>query len=274
MGYDPVLDPWLAALLCGVGAVNAPVYITYFRAFGVQIASVLLIALAAVAVRIDRFTMLEGFAGLTIFYGLIVFYTQSISGRILEGIRLQLANASLAAQLQAALQLVTHDAETDMLTDQPNRRALDVLLHQQISLAHNGNRPFAVLMLDIDHFKQINDSYGHGVGDEALRAFASRVRAHLRPGDVCTRYGGEEFVVVLPGTTLKAAFDVAERLRRGVADAPLLNSPVVNPTVSIGVAEYVAGQTAAQLLEAADAAVYAAKRGGRDQVRGPGRGAQ
>jgi len=197
----------------------------------------------------------------------MVYYMQAIAKRVLEGIRLQLANASLAVQLRSALQLVEIDAVTDPLTGLANRRGLDVLLKQQLELATKEARPFAVLMLDIDHFKLVNDTYGHSIGDDALRAFVFRVRNYLRQGDACTRYGGEEFVVVLPDTSLETAIDVAERLRRGVAESGLLTVPPLKTTVSIGVAVYVAGQTLEELLKMADAAVYCAKRGGRNQVR-------
>jgi len=267
MGYNALLDPWLAAVLCGVGAVNAPAYITYIRAYRVQIASIWVVALIASALHPERSHVLDGIVGLSVFYALIVFHMHSIAQRVLEGIRLQVANATLAEQLNAALQVVEHDAATDMLTGQANRRALDLLLKQQMNLASKGRRTFSLLMLDIDHFKQINDVHGHGVGDDTLRAFVSRVRVHLRQGDVCTRYGGEEFVIVLPGTTLKTAIEVAERLRLSIAESDLLTEPPVKVTVSIGVAEYVAGQTIEQLLKMADEAMYAAKQGGRNQIR-------
>src|SRR5262249_42188409 len=151
--------------------------------------------------------------------------------------RLQLTNASLAEQLRGALQLREHEAQTDALTGQPNRRALETVLRQQVAFTRFPGRPFSVLMLDIDHFKQINDSHGHGTGDATLRAFARRVTMHLRDGDVCARYGGEEFLVVLPGTALPAALEVAERLREGVAEQPLLDAPHIAATVSIGVAQ-------------------------------------
>ena len=267
MGYDAILDPWLAAVLCGVGAVNAPVYITYIRAYRVQIASIWAVAVVASVFHAERSHVLVNIVGLSVFYALIVFYMQSIAQRVLEGIRLQVANATLAEQLRVALHLVEHDAATDMLTGQANRRALDLLLKQQMELASRGVRTFSLLMLDIDFFKNINDTHGHSVGDDTLRAFAFRVREYLRQGDVCTRYGGEEFVVVLPGTTLNAALEVAERLRLGIAHADLLTAPPVNATVSIGVATYVPGCTVEQMLSAADEAMYAAKRGGRNQVQ-------
>jgi diguanylate cyclase (GGDEF)-like protein len=270
MGYDPNLDPWLAATLCGVGAVNAPAYITYIRAYYAQIGSLWLVAALALFFSSERVNALNTAAGLTVFFGLIVYYMQAIAQRVLEGIRLQLANTSLAAQLRVALQLVEVDAATDPLTGQINRRGLDAFLKHQLEIAEKQARPFAVLMLDIDHFKEVNDTYGHVVGDDTLRAFAARVRKYLRQGDVCARYGGEEFVVVLPDTLLETAMDVAERLRQGVAESDLLAVPPLRATVSIGAAAYVAGQSAQEILRAADDAVYVAKRNGRNQVQSSG----
>ena len=273
MGHDPMLDPWLAAVLCGVGAVNAPVYISHIRAYRVQISAIWAVALLASLAHPQRRQVLDSMVGLTVFYALIVFYMGSIAQRVLEGIGLQLANATLAEQLRAALQLVEQDASTDMLTGQGNRRSLDLLLREQMELAQQLQRPFSVLMLDIDHFKQVNDRHGHGVGDDTLRAFAARVREHLRQGDVCARYGGEEFVVVLPGTTAQIAVEVAERLRGGIGERALLTAPLITATVSIGATQYASGQTPEQLLAIADQALYAAKHGGRNQVRvGPAGG--
>jgi len=269
VGYDGTLDPWLGAVLCGVAAVNAPVYITFYGAYATLIAAIWTSVELAALLRPGHPVHMELVLGLTIFCGLVAWHMRAIARRVLEGIGLQLRNESLARQLSSALQLVQQEAETDVLTGQPNRRALDELLRQQVRMAGMTGRAFSVLLLDIDHFKAINDTHGHGAGDDTLRAFAQRVREHLRQGDTCARYGGEEFVVVLPGTTLPAALEVAERLRQGVAEASLISVPLVRATVSIGAAQYVAGESPDQLLARADAAVYAAKRGGRNQVRVP-----
>jgi diguanylate cyclase (GGDEF)-like protein len=269
VGYSATLDPWLGAVLCGVAAVNAPVYITYYRAYVALMASLWLTVELAGLLRPGHPVGTELMLGMTIFCGLLTSHMRSIARRVLDGIGLQLSNASLARQLSEALQLVQHEAGTDALTGQPNRRALDELLRQQVQMAAMTGRTFSVLLLDIDHFKLVNDTHGHGAGDDTLRAFAQRVREHLRQGDTCARYGGEEFVVVLPATTLVAALEVAERLRQGVADASLISVPLVRATVSIGAAQYLPGETGEQLLGRADSAVYAAKRGGRNQVQVP-----
>jgi diguanylate cyclase (GGDEF)-like protein len=268
MGFDRVLDPWLAAILCGVSAVNAPVYITFAPAYRAQVAGLWIAAMLGALVSSGAHPVrLEGLAGLTIFLGLIVYYMNPIAQRVVEGIRLQLANAQLAQQLRDALALVEQDAATDPLTGLPNRRALDLVLARQLEVSGDPGMPLSVLLLDIDHFKRINDTHGHGIGDDVLRAFTRRVRGLLRENDLCARLGGEEFVVVLPDSTLQTALEMAERLRNGVAETPLLTAPLVPVTVSIGAAQYSRGQSATELLEAADQAVYAAKRRGRNQVQ-------
>ena len=268
MGFDRVLDPWLAAVLCGVSAVNAPVYITFVRAYRVQVGALWLAAMIGAMLSSGPHPVsVQGLLGLTTFHCLIVYYMNPIAQRVVEGIRLQLANAQLAQQLRQALALVEQDAATDVLTGQPNRRSLDVLLARQIDISDHQGWPLSILMLDLDHFKRINDVHGHRIGDDALRAFARRAHGLLREGDVFTRYGGEEFVVVLPNTPLPVALQVAERLRSGISDSHLLNAPMLSVTVSIGVAELRVGQTVTELLEVADQAVYAAKHGGRNQVQ-------
>jgi diguanylate cyclase (GGDEF)-like protein len=204
---------------------------------------------------------------LTVFLALTAYYTRAISQRLLEGIRLQHANASLAGQLRMALQKVEIDAATDALTGHWNRRALDDVLKRQVDRRASSGRPFSILMIDIDFFKNINDEFGHMVGDDVLRAFAQGLREFLRSDDFCARFGGEEFVVVLPDTSLATAMEVGERIRKGIAQAPLLNEPRVRATVSIGVATMAQEQSINELFAAADAAVYLAKNEGRNQVR-------
>jgi diguanylate cyclase (GGDEF)-like protein len=265
-GYDPVLDAVLMALLCGVTSINAQVYGTYVVAYYGQIGILWAISVLGLLLTGSQ-SALDYVAGLSVFIVLTAYYTRAISQRLLEGIRLQHANASLAAQLRTALQKVELDAATDALTGQWNRRALDDVLKQQVQRHAVSGRTFSILMLDIDFFKNINDEFGHLVGDDVLRAFAQKLREFLRSDDVCARFGGEEFVVVLPDTPLAVAMDIGERIRRGIAQTPLLIKPKVQATVSIGVATMEQGQSMTELFAAADAAVYLAKNAGRNQVR-------
>jgi diguanylate cyclase (GGDEF)-like protein len=266
-GYDPVLDAVLMALLCGVTSINAQVYGTYVSAYYWQIGTLWGVSVLGLLHVAGNRNAIDYAAGLSVFIALTAYYTRAISRRLLEGIRLQHANGLLAAQLRTALQKVERDAATDALTGHWNRRALDDILKQQVELCASCDKPFSVLMLDIDFFKNINDEFGHIVGDDVLRAFAQRLREFLRSGDFCARFGGEEFVVVLPETSPIQALEVAERIRKGVGQSPLLNTPRVQVTVSIGVATMAQGQSISQLLAAADAAVYLAKNAGRNQVR-------
>lgn len=126
-----------------------------------------------------------------------------------------------------------------------------------------------MLLFDIDEFKRINDEYGHGCGDEALRATATVCRRVLRSNDIATRWGGDEFVVLMPFTRPQVAFTIAERLRTDVAQAlAALGSLGCGATLSVGLAEFEALDTSAEdVLQRADAALYEAKRSGRNQTR-------
>lgn len=264
MGTDALLNVGLGAMLCGVVAVNAPVYITRFRLFFHQGVAMWLLVLLT-ALREPMPPLAHGAAiGLATLLGLLGFYLHGTCRRIVAGIRLRLANAALAEQLCQALQAMARQAGTDALTGLANRRALDAALDAQCALAQREGRPCAVLMLDLDHFKTINDTHGHAVGDAVLRAFGARLQAQLRVSDLCARYGGEEFVVLLAGTPFEPAEEVGERLRAAVRGAPLAEGVVT--TVSVGTASYRAGDDAAALLARADAALYEAKRRGRDRV--------
>jgi diguanylate cyclase (GGDEF)-like protein len=267
IGYDPVLDAVLMALLCGVTSINAQVYGTYVVAYSGQIGILWTVSVLGLLRFTSNQSALDYAVGLTVFIALTAYYTRAISQRLLEGIRLQHANASLAAQLRIALHEVEIDASTDALTGQWNRRALDEVLNQQVERWSASGRTFSVLMLDIDFFKNINDEFGHMVGDDVLRAFSQRLREFLRSDDFCARFGGEEFVVVLPDTSLATAMEVGERIRYGISQTPLLSKPRVQATVSIGVATMEQERTINDLLVAADAAVYLAKNEGRNQVR-------
>ncbi|HVC42920.1 MAG TPA: diguanylate cyclase [Candidatus Saccharimonadales bacterium] len=177
---------------------------------------------------------------------------------------------SLALERYRFLAVVQRQASVDDLTGLYNHRFLIDSLGQQVALAERLGAPLAILMLDIDHFKDLNDGHGHHAGDIALSTFAKTVAGNVRRADLTARYGGEEFVVLMPNTSAQEAFMVAEKIRRAVAatDVELPDHPPVRLTVSVGVAAYPEDtDSAAELFGLADDALYEAKRSGRDRTR-------
>ncbi|MDJ0806366.1 MAG: DUF484 family protein [Gammaproteobacteria bacterium] len=164
---------------------------------------------------------------------------------------------------------------TDPLTELHNRRYLDRRLDEELARASRYHQPMSCLFVDADHFKKINDTYGHKAGDTALRELAVRIRSQLRANDIATRYGGEEFALLLPQTTLDEALLLAERIRLEIANTPipLDDGNDIWITVSIGVSETLPmlGKTPHKelgdhLLSSADEAVYLAKKNGRNRI--------
>lgn len=170
------------------------------------------------------------------------------------------AQAELAEKSQALERL----SVTDSLTQLSNRRKLDEMLNRSVELSRRNARPLALIMLDLDHFKATNDSYGHQIGDQVLRRVAALIREQCRTTDLPGRWGGEEFLIVCPETEIGAASVLAERLRVRV-DACRFD-PVQHQTISLGLAEFTAGDTPDSLLVRADAGLYEAKRLGRNRV--------
>jgi diguanylate cyclase (GGDEF)-like protein len=161
---------------------------------------------------------------------------------------------------------------TDALTGLWNFRYLSSSLGREIERANRFERPLAVLMLDIDHFKQVNDQHGHARGDAVLRELAQRVQEQIREVDTFARYGGEEFVVVLPETTVEGATQLAERICVAVRREPFRaeGEEPLKVTVSVGGAAFPThGSSAATLMRAADRALYVAKNEGRDRWHVP-----
>ena len=158
-------------------------------------------------------------------------------------------------------------ATRDPLTDVHNRRHLEEVARRELARAERSGRALTVAMLDVDHFKRINDTYGHQVGDEVLCEIAKRCESSIRASDLLGRYGGEEFVVVFPETNLEEARVVSERLLGAVAGRPVACGKRAIPvTVSIGLTTFTSGQDMERLIERADAALYVAKANGRNQV--------
>jgi len=182
------------------------------------------------------------------------------------------AEASLAAlvpQMSSSLAgaLLAREAATDRLTGTATRRALERRLREAFDEARELGRPLAVVLCDLDHFKRINDTHGHAVGDRALQAAARVLAGPSRGGDFCARYGGEEFVLVLEATDGEAALEIAERLRRRIEQLALdAGGERLELTMSFGVAAFpaLAVRSAEELVELADGALYTAKRLGRN----------
>jgi len=160
------------------------------------------------------------------------------------------------------------NASTDDLTGLHNRRSFDALFALEFSRARQNSRPLSVLMVDVDHFKRINDAHGHAAGDAVLRSLARIASAQARAVDAICRYGGEEFVIVAPDTGREGAMILAERLRAAIERSPVEHeSQTIRLTASIGVASLQWEDTAAQdILRRADAALYRAKQAGRNRV--------
>ena len=181
---------------------------------------------------------------------------------------LQASNAELARANAELDNLSRHDA----LTKLPNRRAADERLLHELARHRRSQTPLTVMVVDIDHFKKINDTFGHDVGDEVLREFALRLASNVRAIDLPCRFGGEEFVVVMPDTQLADALRIAERIRNHVAGSPFKVGPTkeqLTVTISVGVSATLgADDTPEALLKRADQGVYQAKASGRNAVVG------
>jgi diguanylate cyclase (GGDEF)-like protein len=183
-----------------------------------------------------------------------------------------LLGAVLAAQLARPLARkfgeLSEQAETDVLTGLANRRALDARLAEELDRARRHGTHLALVLVDVDDFKQINDLYGHQHGDEVLRALGPILRGSLRELDLAGRFGGEEFALILPGTQLPGARRVAQQIRRVLAATSIVgpSGESVKITASFGAAEFPSHPSVEALVQAADSALYEAKRTGKDRI--------
>lgn len=161
----------------------------------------------------------------------------------------------------------TQSALRDPLTDTGNRIAMDQTLQREIDMSRRHHQPLSLLMLDIDHFKHINDNHGHSAGDDVLRAVAASIKGQLRNVDMVFRFGGEEFLILLSNTGREAAALVGERLRFAAqAKNYLADGKSIELTVSLGCSTLLPGESAESLLRRADSALYVAKREGRNRL--------
>jgi two-component system cell cycle response regulator len=190
---------------------------------------------------------------------------QELSARARTQIKRKRYTDFLRQNLDHSLEL----AVTDQLTGLHNRRYMEGQLSALARRAAMGGDPVAALMIDIDHFKKINDNFGHDVGDEVLREFAVRLASNVRAVDLPCRYGGEEFTVIMPDTQIEDAERIAERIRLHVAGSPfrVAGGELLTVTISVGVAATIGtSDTPETLLKRADSAVYEAKHAGRNRV--------
>ena len=182
-----------------------------------------------------------------------------------------LARVNSALRTKALLDLLEQRAHLDGLTELGNRFALQDALPMQLADCRKKGVPVSVMVADLDHFKRVNDQYGHAAGDEVLRRMAMMIRTHSRPGDFLARYGGEEFVVICPNSDLAAALETAERMRKGVAELKAsFRNHLIQVTSSFGVTAIAPDggpePVAAEVFEQADQSLYRAKSSGRNSV--------
>jgi diguanylate cyclase len=173
-------------------------------------------------------------------------------------------------QLQENLEVVRNESLTDPLTGLSNRKFFDLSLSEALDASIEHSEPLSLVMTDIDHFKTFNDTWGHLTGDQVLRLVAMSVKQNVKGQDIASRYGGEEFALVLPNTVLRSAITVADHIRRAVMSKELMKRStgqnLGRVTISLGVATARKGDTAQTLIARADACLYAAKRNGRNRV--------
>lgn len=274
----------LARLRYGAGVITVAAALAVLdRGYLVGIAGLLAVLMGAPYMALDRrhlisMNVLPLLAIAIIMYaaGLdrFVVVNSAIFIALALAVSLMLARVFEAANRRAFMleQQLKLEARTDALTGLLNRRALEEIATRELKRSARLGAPVSVLLCDVDHFKSINDRHGHAIGDRAIQAIASRLAAELRANDAFGRWGGEEFLAILPDTDASAAQVLAERMRNAVAAAPLADDTVLLATLSIGVAQLAHAVDPAPsgtweaLVKAADEALYAAKAGGRNRT--------
>jgi diguanylate cyclase (GGDEF)-like protein len=200
-------------------------------------------------------------------FGILILYAAELDEDNLLATRALVAQGANALENAQLHEAAARQARSDGLTGLANRRHCEERLLAEISRSERYEIPLAVILSDIDEFKAANDTHGHAFGDLVLQRFAEVLRGTLRDIDVCSRWGGEEFLIVLPETTLEGAIGAAERIRTAFSELELVAGEVTVPmTASFGVARFAEGVDAFDLIRAADEALYEAKRGGKNRV--------
>lgn len=189
--------------------------------------------------------------------------TEAVSGELTK------ARAQVL-ELQRELHRLRNTAYLDHLTQISNRRHLDEMLDREITIAESTGQPLSFALADLDHFKGLNDTHGHAIGDAVLKHFAGLLKKSIKGQDIPARYGGEEFAIVFPKTTLFGAARVSDSIRTAFHDTEFVlshdKSPIGRLSVSFGVTQFLPGETKASLLRRADDLLYQAKRRGRNRV--------
>lgn len=190
------------------------------------------------------------------------------SGKRLQT-RMKISSEDLR-QLHQELEKSQQEAQTDALTSLINRRGLEKRLELERIRARQNDSPFSIIMVDIDHFKKVNDTFGHLVGDSILRSLARMIKDHLRRNDIAARYGGEEFLILLPETDIEGARAVGQKIRKALSTKEWKlkknGDSIGRITVSMGIALYKFNEPEESLIKRADDALYLAKDNGRDQI--------
>ncbi len=207
---------------------------------------------------------------LTQIIGTVLDQTRAMVEKSSEVDRQLKISAAEITQLKDELQTARREAMTDALTGLANRKMFDFKLREATQDSMESGDPLALLILDLDHFKQVNDAYGHNIGDQVLKLMGVILKETLKGQDTAARYGGEEFAVVLPKTQIGNAIKLAEHIRQRLAKKEMVNRKTGDNlgsiTVSVGVAAFDSKEQPAELIERADRALYAAKNGGRNRV--------
>jgi diguanylate cyclase (GGDEF)-like protein/PAS domain S-box-containing protein len=183
---------------------------------------------------------------------------------VLEGSKLVISVARDISDRQAVQQKLQRLATTDPLTGVYNRYQFEVLYGNEVQKNYRHEQPMALILFDIDHFKTINDSFGHDVGDRALREFVAVIRKNIRSYDICARWGGEEFILLVPGVDIPNAVSIAETIREDVSHHEFYG--VGRFTTSAGVSGWSSSDSIDSLIKRADKALYTAKKNGRNRV--------
>ena len=266
LGYSLFSLPQAQAALwnlTGLGYWSPIVYALAFLIFGVKVGLRMSLLVYAISLLVWFIYFIILFLADETPMGGAVFYQLFASNGLLL-VMLYGVGRAFVAQAQQTAQL-EHAAHTDPLTQLYNRRFLTQCLAQVVSsLGHA--QPLSLVLVDLDHFKKINDVYGHGVGDRVLQGVSRYLLDHARKMDVVGRWGGEEFLLVLPDTALPEALGVAEQLRAGLEQSP--DEATGTLTASFGVVQAGPGEAVAGLLERADRTLYRAKGAGRNRVEG------